>query len=272
MQESNCCLNDLRLDTGRCPCAICDKLIRSNGRKLKCSLYNLCYHLNFTCLTLADYKYFKSSTLGWTCQICCQSTFTFHSIDDKELVKLSYNSNLSWLCSKNSVNAILEDLPVLQTTSNIGNIPHLSNSDPESNTPSKVNFNYEISSCSNKAFSLLNCNIRSIQANFDNLMQLLNDLNYPFHIISLLETWLNRSNEQISNLDLLGYSFLSQPTAQRAGRVGMYINNGIQYSVRHYLTSSTDESEMLWVEIESDLNSNMICGVVYIPLPILKHF
>ena len=67
-------------------------------------------------------------------------------------------------------------------------------------------------------------------------MQLLNDLNYPFHIISLLETWLNRSNEQISNLDLLGYSFLSQPTAQRAGRVGMYINNGIQYSVRHYLT------------------------------------
>ena len=263
MQESNCCLNDLRLDTGRCPCAICDKLIRSNGRKLKCSLYNLCYHLNFTCLTLADYKYFKSSTLGWTCQICCQSTFTFHSIDDKELVKLSYNSNLSWLCSKNSVNAILEDLPVLQTTPNIGNIPHLSNSDPESNTPSKVNFNYEISSCSNKAFSLLNCNIRSIQANFDNLMQLLNDLNYPFHIISLLETWLNRSNEQISNLDLLGYSFLSQPTAQRAGRVGMYINNGIEYSVRHYLTSSTDESEMLWVEIESDLTSNMICGVVY---------
>lgn len=91
-----------------------------------------------------------------------QSTFPFHSIDDKELVKLSYNSNLSCLCSKHRVNAILEDLPVLHTTSNIGNIPQLSNSDPESNTPSKVNFNYfdihkfhsspEISSCSNKAF------------------------------------------------------------------------------------------------------------------------
>ena len=220
MQESNCCLNDLRLDTGRCPCAICDKLIRSNGRKLKCSLYNLCYHLNCTCLTLADYKYFKSSTLGWTCQICCQSTFTFHSIDDKELVKLSYNSNLSWLCSKNSVNAILEDLPVLQTTPNIGNIPHLSNSDPESNTPSKVNFNYvdihkfhnspEISSCSNKAFSLLNCNIRSIQANFDNLIQLLNDLNYPFHIISLLEHGLiDPMNKSLILICLATHSSLS---------------------------------------------------------------
>ena len=90
-----------------------------------CSLCNLCYHFNCTSLTLADYKYFKSSSLGWTCQICSQSTFPFHSIEDNELVKLSYNSNLSCLCSKNSVNAILEDLPVLQTISNIGNIPHL---------------------------------------------------------------------------------------------------------------------------------------------------
>ena len=109
--------------------------------------------------------------LGWTCQICSQSTFPFHSVEDNEFV-MSYNSNLS-------VN-ILEDLPVLHTISNIGNIPHLSNSDPESNTPSKVNVNYfdihkfhcwpEIKSCSNKAFSLLSCIIRSIPANFDNLV------------------------------------------------------------------------------------------------------
>ena len=123
MQES--CLNDLRLDTGRDPCAICDKLIRSNGRKLKCSLCNFYYHFNCTSLTLPDYKYFKSSSLGWTCQTCSQSTFPFHSIEDNELVKLSYNSNLSCLCSKNSVNVILEDLPVLQAISNVGNIPHL---------------------------------------------------------------------------------------------------------------------------------------------------
>jgi len=138
--------------------------------------------------------------------------------------------------------------------SNIGNIPHLSNSDSESNTPSKVNFNYfdihkfhcspEINSCSNKAFSLLSCTIRSIQANFDNLEQFLNDLNCPFNIISLSETWINRSNEQISNLDLPGYSFLSQPTTQREGGVGMY-NKKVFNSVRHDLTSSTDESEML---------------------------
>ena len=130
---------------------------------------------------------------------------------------------------------------MLQTISNSGNIPQLSNSDPESNTPSKVNFNCfdihkfhcspEINSCSNKEFSLLNCNIRSIQANFDNLEQFLNDLNYPFNIISLSETWINRSNEKISNLDLPSYSFLSQPTTQRAGGVGMYIKKGSQLTL-----------------------------------------
>ena len=114
--------NDLRFNTGRYPCAICNKLIRSNGRKLECSLCNLCYHFNCISLTLSDYKYFKSSSLGWTCQTCSKSIFPFHSIEDNELVKLSFNSNLSCLCSKNTVNAILEDLPMLQTISNIGNI------------------------------------------------------------------------------------------------------------------------------------------------------
>ena len=61
---------------------------------------------------------------------------------------------------------------MLQTISNIGNIPHLPNFDPECNTPSKVNFNYfdlhkfhsspKINACSNKPLSPLNCNIRSI--------------------------------------------------------------------------------------------------------------
>ena len=105
---------------------------------MECSLCNLCYHFNCISLTLADYKYFKSSSLGWNCQTCSKSIFPFHSIEDNELVKLSFNSNLSCLCSKNTVSAILEDLPMLQTISNIGNIPHLSNFDPECNTPCAI--------------------------------------------------------------------------------------------------------------------------------------
>ena len=85
--------NDLRFNTGRYPCAICNKLIRSNGRKLECSLCNLCYHFNCTSLTLADYKYFKSSSLGWTCQTCSKSIFPFHSICFRQRHELQRRRN-----------------------------------------------------------------------------------------------------------------------------------------------------------------------------------
>ena len=94
-------------------------------------------------------------------------------------------------------------------------------------------------------------------------MQLLSDLNYSFNIISLSETWINKYNEPICNFDLPGYSFYSQPSTQRAGGVGLFIKNDMKFSVRHDLTSCSDESEVLWIEIESDLDSNLLCGVVY---------
>ena len=70
-------------------------------------------------------------------------------------------------------------------------------------------------------------------------MQLLSDLNNIIILSkNLSKTWLT-SHEQISNLDLPGDSFLSQSTMLSAGGVGLYVKNGIQYSVRHDLTSST---------------------------------
>ena len=49
--------------------------------------------------------------------------------------------------------------------------------------------NKDISAClSNNAFSFLNCNIRSIQANIDNLINMLSELYFPLSIIGLTET------------------------------------------------------------------------------------
>ena len=80
-----------------------------------------------------------------------------------------------------------EDLPCLQVISELNNIPRLTASDPDTNMPSKVNFDYYsvsdfINSTDNqnlnlfKSFSVLNCNIRSLNANFDHLTQMLSDL------------------------------------------------------------------------------------------------
>ena len=86
--------------------------------------------------------------------------------------------------------------------------------------PSDSNFNYfsthdfhvnkDISAClSNNAFSFLNCNIRSIQANIDNLINMLSELYFPLSIIGLTETKLKIDQEQILNINISGYNFLS---------------------------------------------------------------
>ena len=88
--------------------------------------------------------------------------------------------------------------------SNLNDIRQLSASaDPDNNMPSKVNFDYygSISDFSNsidiqnslllEPFSILNCNIRSLNANFDYLLQMLADLKFPFTLIGVTETWIN---------------------------------------------------------------------------------
>ena len=92
-------------------------------------------------LSLADYnQYIKSNNPEWICQLCTSRVFPFNSIDNREILKQSYNSNMNCLCSHKITNSNLEHLPTFQVTSEINNIPHLTNIDPEVNIPSKVNF------------------------------------------------------------------------------------------------------------------------------------
>ena len=101
--------------------------------------------------------------------------------------------------------------------------------------PLYVNFNYyctndfhndhAIVNCfSEKPFSLIHFNIRSISANFDNLTNMLSELSHPFiTVIGLTETKLNISKQSFDNLHLPGNRFLSQPSLSNAGGTGIFI-------------------------------------------------
>ena len=95
---------------------------------------------------------------------------------------------------------------------------------------SDVNFNYysssdfrnnqEISNClSENAFSLLHCNIRSLCAHKNKLEHLLYELKCSFTLIALTETKLAMAIDSLSNLNLHGYQFLSQPSLSNAAGV-----------------------------------------------------
>ena len=103
-------------------------------------------------------------------------------------------------------------------------------------------------------FSVLNCNVKSVNANFDHLTQMLADLSFPFtlRLIGLTETWINNCIDQGIVHHLPGYTYISQPTSLRAGGgggVGAFICNDVNFYVRADLSSSTDECEIFWKKL-----------------------
>lgn len=232
------------------------------------------FHLKCTTLSLKDYKYYTLNNISWLCPDCYVSAFPFATLSADEVSQLSFNSNTSCGCSRNIAENNLKHLPKLAWLSTITNTPHLSHCDPEHNLPSKVNFQYynthefhvssDIQDSLNQhPLSIVHCNIRSLQANFDNLTNMLSDLQYPFKIIGLTETWINSSRDQILNINLPGYEFIQQPTEQRAGGVGLFINSDLVYHTRDDLSSTSPEQESLWVEIENYFCKNIVCGIIY---------
>ena len=140
--------------------------------------------------------------------------------------------------------------------------------------PSDINFNYystndfcnneEIANCvAEKPISMLHCYIRSISANMDNFVNMLNELHHPFSIIGLTETKINISKVSVTNIDLPGYQFLSQPSLSNAGGTGFFVQDILKVSIRSDLTKSESGFEALWMEIINDAHSNILCGVIY---------
>ena len=74
---------------------------------------------------------------------------------------------------------------------------------------------------------------------------------------------LSIDKELISNIDIPGYNFISEPSHSNAGGVAFYINDNLKYIIKLKYTKSTYDFEALWIEIESVNQSNIICGVTY---------
>ena len=110
----------------------------------------------------------------------------FYSIDTNEIIELSFNSNYDCLCPNESCN-YFDSLPKLNLISNLFNIPSLA-TDVENNLLHQVNFKYflvhdfhssrEISQAfsQDNSLALFHANLRSLSANYDDLISLLADL------------------------------------------------------------------------------------------------
>jgi exonuclease III len=156
-------------------------------------------------------------------------------------------------------------------------MPNLSGPDVDNNLSYQVDFNYysipnfqnndsigQLFS-KNSSFSVLHSNVRSLSANHDKLTTLLCDLKHNFHIVGISETKILTSKDCMysSQYCIPEYIFISQPSHQNAGGVGMYIRDDCEFHSRDDLSLSTVDFESLWIEIHSKFHRNMVCSVIY---------
>ena len=80
-------------------------------------------------------------------------------------------------------------------------------------------------------FSIIHFNTRSLIRNFDQLNLLLRNLNMPFSVIGVSETWLTDCTAE--HVNIRGYNFVSNHRKSKTGGgVGIYLQNGLQTSRR----------------------------------------
>ena len=88
---------------------------------------------------------------------------------------------------------------------------------------------------SETSFSILHCNFRSLNANYDKLTCMLNDSNHEFRIIDLSEIKFTQNKEVVSNIEIPNYNFIFQQSLSNSGGVGIYIRENLKFVRRHDL-------------------------------------
>lgn len=224
-------------------CSSCSLNISRNSRAMECNFCKNWFHVTkCTNLSRRDFSYFTSGEGFWLCEHCRQETFPFHHITDVELNNLSFDSNTSCLCSKTISASRLANLPQLDLLSSINKIPSLNNLDVDQHLPDISNFSYytihdfhhnkQIHSAfsGKQIFSALHYNIKSLSANHDKLQNLLDELNYNFSILGLSEIKFKSGENNITNISIPNYNFISKASLSLAGGVGFFVKNDLSFS------------------------------------------
>ena len=115
------------------------------------------------------------------------------------------------------------------------------------------------------SFSIMHLNTRSLLGNFDKLNLLLGNLQVPFSVIGISETWLNDATSELVNIT--GYNFASNHRKSKTGGgVGIYLKNDLEHKLREECNFSDSEViESLFLEITVPHRKNIIVGSVYRP-------
>ena len=183
------------------------------------------------------------------------------------------NLNLTLFCTLKDLQTLnyYPPPPPLDIMSKISGLSNLDNSGIESNIPNPINSMYYYPSdfqklnlsSSSTYFSLFHINLNSLDAHLDDLQTTLASLNFPFHIIGISETRENYSTGFKMNNNLNGFTLFFQPSRSAAGGVAIYASKYLNAFGRTDLSTTDDDFETVWVEINNTKAKNILCCCAY---------
>ena len=247
------------------PCVICHKWVNNNHRALQCDNCHLWIHYRCNGLTFDEYQRLQLNMKVWFCKTCITDIFPFTSLDEFEFDTLLHSERPP------DIELLPPPPPPLDIMSKISGLSNLDNSGIESNIPNPINSMYYYPSdfqklnlsSSSTYFSLFHINLNSLDAHLDDLQTTLASLNFPFHIIGISETRENYSTGFKMNNNLNGFTLFFQPSRSAAGGVAIYASKYLNAFGRTDLSTTDDDFETVWVEINNTKAKNILCCCAY---------
>jgi len=129
-------------------------------------------------------------------------------------------------------------------------------------TETEFNSKFDCLKISNIKLSVIHVNIRSLNANYSKLLQLLVNLNVQFDVIVLSEIW--STNIQFLDNIIPNYNFFYDiPDYSKVGGVGIFVNNKYTAFVREDLKieNSIYKIENIFLEVKIQRNTFIVGGI-----------
>jgi len=111
------------------------------------------------------------------------------------------------------------------------------------------------------SLSLLHVNIRSLNFNFNDLLELIHSITLKPDVVCVSETRIKEN--PVCNISIPGYEFLHVDSPTNAGGVAMYVSTNYKFEINKNIKLNLPECEDLWINLKLSENEKVTIEVIY---------
>ena len=115
-----------------------------------------------------------------------------------------------------------------------------------------------------KHFTLFHVNTRSLSKKNYQLLTVLSSSKINFDVIGISETKQTTGKGFLVNVDINNYFMYTQSSKLASGIVAIYVNDKLDHSRAEDICITTDECQVLWVEIKNKKGKNILIGCAFV--------